>query len=801
MASPMGSTVHDQSYRWLGYFLPWATVVVLLAAYFYHGENRHELERLETLDSAATSLGADTLTRGLRGVGEEVLILAGDSDLRELLDRPDAARLASLGADYQNIVRTRRTYDQLRWIDETGQERVRVNAAPAGAVLVPAAQLQKKADRYYFAATMALKPGGLYLSPLDLNIENGRIEVPIKPMIRIATPVSDSRGQSRGIVIINYLAEELLARFRSVTGGSGSRTVLLNGEGFWLASPKRDEEWGFMYKRTDTFAGRYPAAWAAVRAADRGHFVDEQGMWTFATVVPVVDVGGVVEAHVETWKVVTLLPADELRLIRLRDLPQTLVVTAVALLIILFGSWRLAATRARQIEAEEQLRRSNVDLEHSVAERTSRLRAEVAERQLAEHRYRESSEQYQRILATMHDGYWLNDKNGAFLDVNRAACEMLGYSRDELLKLRIADIEAIESAGEVRAHMEEIKLAGYDRFESQHRRKDGSIIDVEVSVALMTDYGRYVAIVRDISERKRTEAERRLASLVLDNTDEGVLVCGADLRVRSVNPAFSRITGFPAEAIIGKSPAMLNVSPEGVTMDAFAMELMRQLQKEGSWRGELRSRRRSGELYPVWLNVSVVRDVRQRIELYVAVFSDITTIKESQERLNYLAHHDALTGLPNRLLFNARFEHSLERARRESRRLGLLFVDLDRFKEVNDTLGHAVGDQLLKDLAAAMNDRLRGEDTLARLGGDEFVILLEEIVDYGSVEAVLEKFEQIFPWRIPAGATTLEITASIGIALFPDHGLDLPTLMARADAAMYLAKEGGRARHVFAVET
>jgi len=265
---------------------------------------------------------------------------------------------------------------------------------------------------------------------------------------------------------------------------------------------------------------------------------------------------------------------------------------------------------------------------------------------------------------------------------------MLGYSRDELSSCA-SPTSKPSSRPRSAAHMEEIKLAGYDRFESQHRRKDGSIIDVRGQRRLDD---RLRALCRHRprhSERKRTEAERRLASLVLDNTDEGVLVCGADLRVRSVNPAFSRITGFPAEAIIGKSPAMLTSAPRASPWTPLPWNSCASA-KGGSWRGELRSRRRSGELYPVWLNVSVVRDARRRIELYVAVFSDITTIKESQERLNYLAHHDALTGLPNRLLFNARFEHSLERARRESRRLGLLFVDLDRFKEVNDT-SHAVG--------------------------------------------------------------------------------------------------------------
>ncbi|HET6719955.1 MAG TPA: GGDEF domain-containing protein, partial [Rhodocyclaceae bacterium] len=188
----------------------------------------------------------------------------------------------------------------------------------------------------------------------------------------------------------------------------------------------------------------------------------------------------------------------------------------------------------------------------------------------------------------------------------------------------------------------------------------------------------------------------------------------------------------------------------------------------------------------------------EQIVNYVCVFSDITEIKESQARLDFLAHHDTLTGLPNRLLFRARLEHSLERAGRSKYQIAVMFIDLDHFKDVNDALGHAAGDQLLIDLAGAMTGCLRAEDTLARLGGDEFVVLLEQVSGHDSVDAVLEKFRQVYPWAMGEPSQRIAVTASVGVALYPDNAVDADGLLLKADAAMYRAKENGRNQACYA---
>jgi len=261
LATPTGSPVHDQSYRWLGYFLPWATVVVLLAAYFYHGETRHELARLETLDAAATRLGADTLTRCCarrRGRADPRRRFRSARVARSAGRRP--ARQPGRGLSEHRA--HRRTMTSFAGsTNRTGKSARQCGAG--GRRAVPAAQLQKKADRYYFAATMALKPGGLYLSPLDLNIENGRIEVPIKPMIRIATPVSDSRGQSRASSS-SITSPRSCCRLRSVTGGSGRGPCCSTAKGL-AGEPEARRGMGFHVQAYRHLRRPYPAAWAAVR--------------------------------------------------------------------------------------------------------------------------------------------------------------------------------------------------------------------------------------------------------------------------------------------------------------------------------------------------------------------------------------------------------------------------------------------------------------------------------------------------------------------------------------------------------
>ncbi|NBC46399.1 MAG: EAL domain-containing protein [Gammaproteobacteria bacterium] len=301
--------------------------------------------------------------------------------------------------------------------------------------------------------------------------------------------------------------------------------------------------------------------------------------------------------------------------------------------------------------------------------------------------------------------------------------------------------------------------------------------------------GSLIGAVQDITTRVEAEKSLRQAARVLESTAEGVVITDPEERILAVNNAFTEITGYSGDEVLGKTPRILKSDRHPPT---FYEAMWKALKETGSWRGEIWNVHKNGEVCPELMTISTVWDDNQEVTEYVGVFRDITHIKRSEEQLAYLAHHDALTGLPNRSLFQLRLEHCIQRARRSQHKAALLFIDLDRFKVINDTLGHLFGDMLLKRTAESLATEVRAEDTIARLGGDEFVILLEQI---GSAhEAVLfaDRVQHLFtqPFRIQG--RELFVTASVGVSIYPDDGADQDSLLRRADIAMYRAKELGR---------
>ena len=270
---------------------------------------------------------------------------------------------------------------------------------------------------------------------------------------------------------------------------------------------------------------------------------------------------------------------------------------------------------------------------------------------------------------------------------------------------------------------------------------------------------------------------------------EGIVITNPDGDIVAVNPAFTEITGYSESEALGKNP---RIRKSGRHDRSFYQAMWASLLETGSWRGEIWNRRKTGETYPEWLTINTVRDESGKIGNYVAVFTDISQMKRSEAELNHLAHHDPLTELPNRLLLDARLEYAIQHAHREGTSLTVLFIDLDRFKTVNDSLGHPAGDQLLRSVAALLSACVRGEDTVARLGGDEFVIVLEGVGDASDASEMAKKILNALNQRYDLNGQDVFIGASIGISTYPADGRDGTTLLKNADAAMYLAKEEGR---------
>ncbi len=391
------------------------------------------------------------------------------------------------------------------------------------------------------------------------------------------------------------------------------------------------------------------------------------------------------------------------------------------------------------------------------------------------------------------------------VSANRRAEALFGYGEGEM----VGGSTAILFPG--RADYERQWLAqapkrghGPDSGEEiQFRRRDGSVFWLLVSGSALDpahpEEGS-IWVFADITERKLAGEKLRLAATVLEHIADGVMVLDVGGRVVATNPAFTQITGYTEREALGQQSSLMRASRQD---EAFYQEMWRDLAEAGFWRGEIWQTRKNGEVYLEWLTASAVRNDEDELTHYVCVFSDITKVKESQDKLDHLAHHDPLTALPNRLLFQDRLQHAMIRHAREGQQLAVLFIDLDRFKNVNDTLGHHVGDALLKQVAAALARCLREGDTLARLGGDEFIVLLENIGSAGSATTgaaqVAEKLIALFEQPFTVSGYELFVTGSIGIALFPQDAPDLNMLVRNADVAMYQAKARGRNGYQFYV--
>lgn len=290
---------------------------------------------------------------------------------------------------------------------------------------------------------------------------------------------------------------------------------------------------------------------------------------------------------------------------------------------------------------------------------------------------------------------------------------------------------------------------------------------------------------------KLEEATERLQlfAKMFDNSGEAIVITDAQRNIVAVNPAFVEITGYSADEVMGKNPKILSSGKQ--TAEFYEM-MWTTLNETGQWSGEIWNRRKDGEIYPEWLSIGVVKNHRGETINYISLFSDITKRKEAEQRIEFLAHYDSLTKLPNRALFADRLKRALVVAHRNEKKAALMFLDLDKFKDINDMLGHLAGDLLLQSVAERVKSCVRESDTICRQGGDEFMILLEDINGTEDVEKVAHKIISVMsePHRI--GEHSLTITFSIGAALYPDDAGDDKTLILHADQAMYRAKDSGR---------
>lgn len=625
------------------------TVINFTADIFYEKELL-QMERAEQVQSSLQSLQRD-----VSGIMRTLRYLADSDDLRGFLDRRSPQQRTRAEKALASFAHHMDRYDQIRWLDLDGVEQLRVDHRDGNTRIVPAAELQDKSERYYYRETIVLPPGSVFVSPLDLNVEHGKVEEPYRPMLRFAIPTRDAQARTDGMLILNYQASILLQNFAATLRTKGSELALLNAQGYWLYSSTGDPAWGFMFERDERFVSRDAEAWQEIERHTRGDIETDKGHYTY---------------------------------------------TSFAVL---------------------DFSRHTASNESIVAEPEA-------------------------MLLPLNDDRWII--------VVRSPQNILNAINFEHFK-----------------HYAFVLL---------------------LSFFVLTFLGWRNA--RATLEKNRLLDRLSLHATVMDNATNGIMITDSRNRIVSINNAFTELTGYTSDEVIGHNPSMLSSGRHG---EGHFGDMWNALEERGHWEGELWNRHKNGELYPEWVSITAVLNHHGELVNYIGIFSLLSEQKNTEARLRELANSDPLTGLINRNLFMDRAAQALVTARRSQNKTAILFLDLDSFKPINDSLGHSAGDQVLREIAQRMRDSVRGSDTVARFGGDEFVILLTGLRDADEAGVVADKLIHAISQPLEYNGVECRVGASIGISVCPDNAETVDALVQYADIAMYIAKEGGRGRYSY----
>jgi len=421
---------------------------------------------------------------------------------------------------------------------------------------------------------------------------------------------------------------------------------------------------------------------------------------------------------------------------------------------------------------------------------------------------RKSEERHRLLADNASDVIWTMDLTGRFTYVSPSVERLRGYSVAEVMQQSLeqalttasAKIAAEGLGRAIQAIQAKQPVADF-RVELEQPCKQGGTVWTEVNVTgIQNETGEFVnllGVTRDISERKRADLDLRIAAIAFESQD-GMIVTDADNVILRVNAAFTQITGYTAEEAIGKTPRMLRSDRHD---ENFYAAMWETVARTGVWHGEIWHQRKNGDIYPEQLTLTAVKGSADQVTHYVGTLHDITQRKQLEEEVQQLAFYDPLTQLPNRRLFNDRLSQALTLAKRTQSRMALMFIDLDKFKPINDQHGHEAGDWVLQAVAQRIKCCLRASDTAARVGGDEFLVILPEIQNSDDALAVAEKIRLALerPFVTPSQLSLLA-SSSIGIAIYPDHAHTEQDLLRLGDRAMYQAKRlGGNTVELFAL--
>jgi len=745
-------------WRVLVLFIVPAIVIVGLAVYVYMSQKKDVYLEASVHEKGLVKTGKIAIERSLDGVKNDISFVSHYHEFRNYVNLHRNQSNIDFIDDFRLLMNTRRVYDQIRWIDENGMEKFRIdyhNGHPAAKL---PSELQNKKDRYYFKESVLLPKGAIYLSPFDLNMDKGKIELPYKPMVRFATPLIDIHGHRRGIFIINYLGSELLQRFERVFGTSLGVSMLLNHEGYFLKGNREEDAWGFMRGRSDlTLAHRHPLAWKRIAREDHGQFENEEGLWTFSTVnSPYKTLKQCTATQNCGWKVVTFVSADVLYGHVNNYLKIILGAAFVGLILAGMASFGLVYLYRKKQETLDD--------------------------------FQELQRKTEGILLSVPDIIMQVDRDKRYVWANRQGVNFFG---EDVIGKEAA--EYFEGEQDTYASVHPMMEGDEDSVyvESWQRRHDGqkrllawwcrNLKDEEGNVtgALST--------ARDITEEYEREKEIEKLSKALEQIDDIVYITDKSGNITYVNSAYSRHTGYAREEALGQNSRM---SKSGIHDREFYKELWDTILNGEVYRNTLVNRKKNDDLYYEKKTITPLKNDSNTVIGFVSTGKDVTEETMMHQQIERIATIDQLTGIYNRHKFEELFALESERSRRFTQPLSLILIDIDHFKSVNDTYGHDVGDQVLVQLSAIVQENIRKIDIFARWGGEEFLVLCPG-TQMDNVKELAEKLRDAVEKR--PFAVVGKITISMGVSVLNSED-SFSELFKRADLGLYHAKEHGRNR-------
>ncbi len=770
-------------------YFPAAAICYGVAWAVIHFEDQRRAGRAAVLEAGRIEVARSMIVRDVSMVASDLRLVANLPLLKSYLEQRQASQLDELSRYFLVLAQEKRRYDHLLYVDAQGREVIRVDYNSGHSVIIPQAQLADDSALYFFRDTIKLGEGDLYVSPMELEVEQGRLETPYRAMIRFGMPVFDRMGHKKGVILLSYLGSNLLHDFSdAMAGDDGHQSMLLNRDGYWLSSDESEDEWGFMLGRRErSFSHDFPNEWSSISAGERGVLRTTAGLFAYTTArplqagqssstgagLPYMPNERELSKHEYYWKIVSFVPSAALTVVPFRS-------NRPARLVLLSGFFSMLAVVSGFTAYIGGVRRQATSV---LLENETRLR---------------------EITRAMSYGLVVTDRSGSITFANPEACRLLGYDSGDLLGKNKHDLLHVTGDGMPcqRDECQILKVAQTGvparSFEQVFRRKDGSLLPVSVSAAPIMrgrETGGTVVAFHDISEIKRAEQALRSSAQEIEDLYEHApcgyhSLDGNGLIIR-VNQTELEWLGYSREEVAGKLHMAELCTPESFRMfqDSFARF------KEVGYLNDLEAelRRKDGSVFPVLVNSTALYDAEHRFVMSRSTLFDLTERKKLERALEYQAHTDALTGINNRRHFFELAKLELERSRRYKEPLALLMLDVDYFKKVNDTYGHPVGDEVLKKVSECCIHTLREVDILGRLGGEEFAVLVPK----ASVERALEVADRLrratAALAVPldeGGAVTF--TISIGVTGHGPNDDDLTAMLRRADAALYAAKNAGR---------